>query len=100
MCNVCQLLTQYTAASQRNTQLSHLDLFLYRFKVATGLIVGLKWEVLSICHNVALYLLLKKTLNHDSFCCQVSQVWFSERERIFTTAAMAGAAAFGAMIGM
>ena len=44
--------------------------------------------------------LLKKNLNHDSFCCQVSQVWFSERERIFTTAAMAGAAAFGAMIGM
>jgi len=30
---------------------------------------------------------------------KVSQVWFSERERIFTTAAMAGAAAFGAMIG-
>ena len=26
-------------------------------------------------------------------------MWFSERERIFTTAAMAGAAAFGAMIG-
>ena len=30
---------------------------------------------------------------------QVSQVWFSESERMFTTAAMAGAAAFGAMIG-
>ena len=34
----------------------------------------------------------------DNFA-QVSQVWFSESERMFTTAAMAGAAAFGAMIG-
>ena len=56
----------------------------------------------SICHALSLGLLSQPSfavLNCYHFDSQVSQVWFSERERIFTTAAMAGAAAFGAMIG-
>ena len=50
----------------------------------------------TLAHFLGLY---SESRALSRFPLQVSQVWFSEKERIFTTAAMAGAAAFGAMIG-